>query len=401
MELFLQTFLIYKNTTPLNSSKIWLSTPHMGNNELKYIHIAFADNWVAPLGPHVNEFERRLAQYCHTKNAVALSSGTAAIHLALILLGAGRNDLILCQSNTFSATANPIVYQGATPVFIDSEKDTWNMCPESLEKAILDLDKNGKLPLVKAIMPVHLYGMAAQMKDIMAISQKYNIPVVEDAAEALGSTYLGEPCGSFGYFGVLSFNGNKIITTSGGGALLTNDSLHAKEATNLSQQARDEAPHYQHSKIGYNYRLSNIAASIGMGQMEVLSERVAKRRDNFARYQNWFQKKNEQGFNIQFQEEGPDYFSNRWLSCILIDPLTNNGLTREKIRLAMLEDNIESRPLWKPMHLQPIFSDAPYYGEQVAEKLFEEGLCLPSGSKLTEEEFERIFNKLEAIFSNP
>ncbi len=373
----------------------------MGENELQYIQSAFRDNWVAPLGPHVNEFEKRLATWCHTKFAVVLSSGTAAIHLALIMLGVKRDDLVLCQSNTFSATANPIVYQGAIPVFIDSEPDTWNMCPDRLEEAILDLEKKGKRHLIKAIMPVHLYGMAAKMQEIMAISEKYGIPVVEDAAEALGSTYLEKPCGSFGLFGILSFNGNKIITTSGGGALLTNDAAHAKEIINLSQQARDEAPHYQHSKIGYNYRLSNISAGIGMGQMEVLPQRVAKRRDNFSRYQAWFQQKNKEGFHIQFQEEGEGYFSNRWLSGILVDPALNHGLTREKIRLAMLEDNIESRPLWKPMHMQPVFSDAPYYGAQVAEKLFDDGLCLPSGSKLSEEEFERIFTKLEYIFSNP
>ncbi len=371
----------------------------MGENELTYIHSAFAENWVAPLGPHVNELEKRLSSFTQTQYAVVLSSGTAAIHLALILLGVNHGDIVLCQSNTFSATANPIVYQGAHPVFIDSEPQTWNMCPNSLREAIESLAKAGKLERIKAIMPVHLYGMAAQMSAIMEIANQYSIPIIEDAAEALGSTYKGQPCGSFGRLGVLSFNGNKIITTSGGGALLSNDAQYAKAAMHLSQQARDEAPHYEHTKIGYNYRMSNISAGIGLGQMEVLPERIAKRRSNFDRYKAWFTQKNSEGYNIKFQEESDDFFSNRWLSCILVDPATNHGLTRETIRLGLLEDNIEARPLWKPMHMQPIFKDAAYYGNQVAEKLFEDGLCLPSGSKLTEAEFERIFTKLEAIFS--
>lgn len=383
----------------MTPSKIWLSTPHMGENELEYIHQAFRDNWVAPLGPHVNEFEKRLKTYNQMPYAVSLSSGTAALHLALINIGVGPGDLVLCQSKTFSASANPIVYQGATPVFIDSEPDSWNMCPDSLETALNDIVAKGWIKKVKAIIPVHLYGMAAQLEPIMALAAKYDIPVIEDAAEALGSTYRGKPCGSFGLMGVLSFNGNKIITTSGGGALLCQEEAHAKATLHLSQQARDEAPHYEHTKIGYNYRMSNICAGIGLGQMEVLPERIQKRRDNFERYRNWFGKLNAQGWDIRFQEEPDDHFSNRWLSCILVNPATNNGLTRETIRLALLEDNIESRPLWKPMHMQPVFADAPYYGGTVAEKLFEEGLCLPSGSKLSEDEFDRIFTKLEEIFN--
>lgn len=370
----------------------------MGGTELDYIHTAFADNWVAPLGPHVTEFEKRLGDYCQMPYAVALGSGTAAIHLGLIALGVGTGDLVICQSKTFSASANPIVYQGATPVFIDSESDTWNMCPVALAEAIADLQAKGQLEKVKAIIPVHLYGMPAKMKEIMAIANQYGIPVLEDAAEALGSTYFGQPCGSFGKIGALSFNGNKIITTSGGGALLTAEKAVADSTVHLSTQARDNAPHYEHTKIGYNYRLSNICAGIGLGQMEVLDERIAKRRSNFERYRGFFTEINKKGFNIRFQEEDVNSFSNRWLSCILLDPAENNGLTRENVRLRLLEDNIEARPLWKPMHLQPVFAGTPYYGGNVAETLFEQGLCLPSGSLLSEDEFERVFAKLGEIF---
>jgi dTDP-4-amino-4,6-dideoxygalactose transaminase len=370
----------------------------MGGNELNYIHTAFADNWVAPLGPHVNEFEKQLASYCKVPHAVALSSGTAAIHLGLIALGVGQGDIVICQSKTFSASANPIVYQGATPVFIDSEPETWNMCPDALAAALKDFDVKGKIGRVKAIIPVHLYGMPANMKAIMAIANQYGVPVLEDAAEALGSTYYGQACGSFGKIAALSFNGNKIITTSGGGALLTGEKQIADDTFNLATQARDSAPHYEHSKIGYNYRLSNICAGIGLGQMEVLHDRIARRRDNFERYRAFFATINDMGYQIRFQEEGENNFSNRWLSCILVDPAYNNGLTREIIRTKLLEDNIEARPLWKPMHLQPVFAGQPYYGGTVAETLFDEGLCLPSGSLLSEDEFERIFRKLGEIF---
>ena len=382
----------------MQSTKIWLSTPHMGGTELDYIHTAFADNWVAPLGPHVNEFEKRMGAFCQMPYAVALSSGTAALHLGLIALGVGPGDFVICQSKTFSASANPIVYQLAIPVFIDSEADTWNMCPDALADALETFEKDGRIARLKAIIPVHLYGMPAKMNAINTIAEKYGIPVLEDAAEALGSTYYGMPCGSLGKLAALSFNGNKIITTSGGGALLTREKEIADSTVNLSTQARDNAPHYEHSKIGYNYRLSNICAGIGLGQMEVLNDRIAARRANFERYRSYFEDSNEKGYQVKFQEEDDNSFSNRWLSCILVDPFENKGLTRETIRLKLMEDNIEARPLWKPMHLQPIFSGCEYFGGNVSEKLFENGLCLPSGSLLNEGEFERIFAKLDEIF---
>lgn len=379
--------------------KIWLSTPHMGPNELSYIHTAFADNWVAPLGPHVNGFEKVLADYHKAPHAVALSSGTAALHMALILLGVSSGDFVFCQSKTFSASANPIVYQGATPVFIDSEADTWNMCPEALSTALADFAHRGLIHKVKAIIPVHLYGMPAHMEAIMALAEKYGVPIVEDAAEALGSTLQGKACGTFGALGILSFNGNKIITTSGGGALLCQSEAHARQATFLSQQARDEAPHYQHSQIGYNYRMSNILAGIGLGQMEVLPERIAQRRANYEMYHGFFTQWNQKGFSIGFQDAPDGYFSNRWLSCIQVDSARNNGLTREAIRLHLLQYNIESRPLWKPMHLQPVFAEAPYFGGTVAEQLFDQGLCLPSGSKLSTGEKDRVLAALDEVLT--
>jgi len=379
-------------------SKIWLSSPHLGSNELQYVNEAFATNWIAPLGPHVHAFELGLQTLTQAKHAAALSSGTSALHLALILLGVKAGDIIFCQSITFSASANPIAYQGAIPVFIDSEIDTWNIDSTLLKSALEEAKQNGKLP--KAIIPVHLYGMPAKMDEILSIAKEYSVPVIEDAAEALGSSIDSKPCGSFGEFGVLSFNGNKIITTSGGGALLSENGEMIEMARFLATQARDSAPHYQHSHIGYNYRMSNVLAGIGRGQLEVLSVRVAARRNNFKRYKQYFSKHNNAGFNIQFQEEPDGYYSNRWLTCILVDPITNKGLTREVIRLAMDEENIESRPLWKPMHQQPVFSSSKSYLNGVSDKLFENGLCLPSGSNLTEEEFERIFNCLDTIFSN-
>ena len=377
--------------------KIWLSSPHIGNNELQYVNEAFVTNWIAPLGPHVNAFENGLQELTQTKHAAALSSGTSAIHLALILLGVKSGDTVFCQSITFSASANPIAYQGAIPVFIDSEKDTWNMDTNLLKTALQEAKQNGKLP--KAIIPVHLYGMPAKMSEIISIANEYGVPVIEDAAEALGANINGKPCGSFGYFGVLSFNGNKIITTSGGGALLSADAEMIEKARFLATQARDAAPHYQHSHIGYNYRMSNVLAGIGRGQLEVLNDRVAARRKNFERYRQYFSKINNQGFEILFQEEPEGYFSNRWLTCIIVDPTNNKGLTREEIRLAMDAENIETRPLWKPMHQQPIFSNYKSYINGVSDKLFENGLCLPSGSNLTEEEFSRIFDCLDTIFS--
>ena len=379
-------------------SKIWLSSPHLGVNEIRYVNDAFVSNWIAPLGPNVNEFEKGLQVQTQTKHAAALSSGTSAIHLALILLGVKSGDTVFCQSITFSASANPIAYQGATPVFIDSEEDTWNMDPILLRIALEEVNQKGKLP--KAIIPVHLYGMPAKMNEIISIANEFGVPVIEDAAEALGANFKGKPCGSFGTFGVLSFNGNKIITTSGGGALLSEDAELIEKARFLSTQARDVAPHYQHSHIGYNYRMSNVLAGIGRGQLEVLNDRVAARRNNFEKYRKYFSKHNNQGFEIQFQEEPEGYFSNRWLTCIVVDPHKNKGLTREMIRLAMDAENIETRPLWKPMHQQPIFANSKCYLNGVSDKLFENGLCLPSGSNLTQEEFSRIFDCLDTIFSN-
>ncbi|MDO4229004.1 MAG: aminotransferase class I/II-fold pyridoxal phosphate-dependent enzyme [Capnocytophaga sp.] len=367
------------------NTKIWLSSPHMGGNELKYIHQAFDQNWVAPLGPNVNGFEDDLEKYLgQNVKVAALSAGTAALHLALVVLGVKAGDEVICQSFTFSASANPIVYQGASPIFVDSEPDTWNICPQALEDAIKDRMAKGKKP--KAIIVVHLYGMPAKMTEIMQIANRYEIPIIEDAAEALGSTYKGQMCGTFGEMSVLSFNGNKIITTSGGGALVCKTSEQKEKVVFLSTQARDNAPHYQHSHIGYNYRMSNITAGIGRGQMEVLNERILQRRQNNAFYQKLF--KNIDGITL-FIEPNTDFYSNHWLSVITIDQ-QKTGFDREQLRLKFLEDNIETRPLWKPMHLQPIFADAPYYGGKVAESLFDSGLCLPSGSNMTDEERERI-----------
>lgn len=366
----------------------------MGGSELKYIHDAFDANWVAPLGPNVNGFEKDIESFLGADVKVAaLSSGTAALHLALIACGVGYGDEVVCQSITFSASANPIAYQGAVPVFVDSECDTWNMCPNHLREAIRDRLSKGKKP--KAIVVVHLYGMPAKMDEILSIAEEFGIPLIEDAAEALGSTYKGRACGTFGRFGILSFNGNKIITTSGGGALVCHSEADKDKAVFLSTQARDDAPHYQHSHIGYNYRMSNICAGIGRGQMEVLVERVAARRAMHDFYVGLL--KGVAGVQV-LSEPSADYFSNHWLSAIVIDPVVL-GKTREDLRLAFLEDNIESRPLWKPMHLQPVFEDTPYYGKSVAETLFNNGLCLPSGSNLTEEEKDRVKRIIAEFFS--
>lgn len=372
-------------------SKIWLSSPHMGGEELNYVQEAYDSNWVAPLGPNVNGFEKDLADYSGAAHVAALSSGSAALHLALILLDVKAGDTVICQSFTFSASANPIAYQCATPVFVDSEADTWNMDPQLLEQAIKDLMQKGKKP--KAIIPVHLYGMPAKMDEIMAIAQRYEIPIIEDAAESLGSHYKGQSTGSFGRMGILSFNGNKIITTSGGGALISNEKALIEKARFLSTQARDDAPHYQHSHIGYNYRMSNIVAGIGRGQMKVLNQRVAKRREINQWYRNLL--KNIDGITFH-TEPSSDYFSNYWLTSIIINP-QKTGITREVLRLSLLEDNIESRPLWKPMHLQPIFKDAPAYTTGISESLFNDGLCLPSGSNMSEEDMERIAESLKKI----
>lgn len=377
-----------------NKTKIWLSSPHMGGTEIKYVNEAFDTNWIAPLGPNVNGFENELANYLKTSHVSALSSGTAALHLALIMLDVKAGDEVICASFTFSASANPIVYQGATPVFIDSEKDTWNMDPQLLEEAIKDRLAKGKKP--KAIVVVHLYGMPAKMDEIMEIANRYQIPIIEDAAEALGSKYKGKACGTFGLMSILSFNGNKIITTSGGGALVSESKELIDKSRFLATQARDNAPHYQHSEIGYNYRMSNIVAGIGRGQLEVIDKRVQQRRDMNNFYHKLLDK--QEGVSI-LQEPNSDFFSNHWLSSICISPKKTNGITNETLRFAMEAENIECRPLWKPMHLQPVFANAPAYVNGTSEYLFEHGLCLPSGSNLIEIEKERIAGVLRIIFN--
>jgi dTDP-4-amino-4,6-dideoxygalactose transaminase len=377
----------------MTKPKIWLSSPHMCGKEFEYVKDAFDTNWIAPLGPHVDGFEKDLCDFTKSENAAALSSGTAAIHLALILLDVKAGDEVICQSFTFSASANPIVYQGAIPIFIDSEEETWNMCPIQLRNAIEDRISKGKKP--KAIIPVHLYGMPAKMSEINAIANEFGIPIIEDAAEGLGSKINEKACGTFGNLGVLSFNGNKIITTSGGGALISNNEEYIKKARFLATQARDAAPHYQHSQIGYNYRMSNVCAAIGRGQMTVLQDRINQRRLNFELYE-----KHLGGISgITFLKEPLGYYSNRWLSTILVDPSKTNGITREDIRLALEKENIESRPLWKPMHMQPIFEQYPYYGTNVSEKLFDQGLCLPSGSNLSSTEHQLVVKIIRNILS--
>ncbi len=375
-----------------SNQRIWLSSPHTSGRELKYLQQALDSNLIAPLGPNVNEFEKEIADYVGMKHASALSAGTAAIHLALILAGVEAGDEVIASSFTFSATVNPIKYVNAIPILVDSESDTWNMSPVELERAIQDRISKGKKP--KAIIVVHLYGMPAMMDEIMKIASKYEIPLIEDAAEALGSQYKGKRLGSFGLMNILSFNGNKIITTSGGGALLSDNDELINKSRFLATQARDQAPHYQHSTIGYNYRMSNIVAAIGRGQMEVLPQRIDKRRENF-----FFYKKQLAEYpGLSFQEEpNEDYFSNHWLTAVLIDPEKCGGKTREDLRLYLESKNIESRPLWKPMHLQPVFADCPAYVNGVSDKLFENGLCLPSSSNITDEERERVVASIKEI----
>lgn len=374
--------------------RIYLSSPHMSGNEQKFIQEAFDTNWVAPLGPNVDGFEQDLTNYLQIKDVAALSAGTAALHLALIILGIKQADEVIVSSFTFSASANPIVYQGATPIFVDSEPNSWNMCPEMLLKAIEDRISKGKKP--KAIIIVHLYGMPAQIDQIMEIANKFEIPVIEDAAEALGSKFDNKYCGTFGKMGILSFNGNKIITTSGGGALVSNNSDFIKKARFLATQARDNAPHYQHSNIGYNYRMSNIVAGIGRGQMTVLNQRIEQRRQNFFFYKEIF--KNYEGIEF-LNEPNKRFFSNYWLTTINIDS-KKAGFSREDLRLAFEAENIECRPLWKPMHLQPIFENCPAYVNGVSENLFDNGLCVPSGSNLTNEEKERITEVIRKFIPN-
>ena len=377
-------------------SRIWLSLAHMSGREQEFIQEAFDTNWVVPLGPNVNAFEKSLRDFLigdgglqienEGMRIVALSAGTAALHLGLILLGVQPGDEVICQSFTFAASANPIAYLEATPVFVDSEKETWNMDPVLLEEAIKDrLEKTGKLP--KAIIPVHLYGMPGKMDEVMEGANCYGSPVLEDSAEALGSEYKGRKCGTFGEYGVLSFNGNKMITTSGGGALICPNEEKAKRALFYATQAREQAPHYQHEKIGYNYRMSNICAGIGRGQMFVLDEHVTRRRAIHDLYVKLLA--GVKGVKVMCQPEGEGFNSNYWLTCITVEP-EEAGFTREDVRLALDEENIESRPLWKPMHLQPVFKDAPYYGNGTSERLFEIGLCLPSGPTLTDEDVERV-----------
>lgn len=369
----------------MNKEKIWLSSPHMGGSEQKYIKEAFDTNWVAPLGPNVSGFESDLEAYLNRNSFVgALSSGTAAIHLGLVLLGVTAGDEVICQSMTFSASANPILYQGAIPVFVDSEPETWNICPKALEEAIVDRIAKGKKP--KAIIAVHLYGMPFKVDEITAIAKKYEIPLLEDSAEALGSSYKGHKCGTFGDIGVLSFNGNKIITTSGGGAIVVKSKELKDRAVFFATQSRDNAPHYQHSEIGYNYRMSNICAGIGRGQMEILDSHVQLRRKANDFYKDFFVQI--QGVSV-LTEPTNEWFSNHWLSAIVIDEKVV-GKSREELRLAFEKENIESRPLWKPMHLQPVFEKYPYYGTNVSETLFQNGLCLPSGSNLSAEDFDRL-----------
>jgi len=373
---------------------IWLSSPHMSGYEMKFIEEAFKKNQVFPLGPNVKGLEDDIRKFTGTLACSCLASGTSAIHLALIILGVGQGDDVICSSFTFSASANPIVYQKATPVFIDSESDSWNMSPTLLEAAILDRISLGKRP--KAIISVHLYGMPVRMDRIMEIANRYSIPVIEDAAEALGSKFKGKPCGTYGEIGILSFNGNKIITTSGGGALISDNPENCRMATFLATQARDAAPHYQHSNIGFNYRMSNISAGIGRGQMEVLKSRIEKRRENFF----YYKEKLKSIKGIKFLDEpSVDFYSNHWLTTILIDPELTGGINREDLRLNLEKNNIESRPLWKPMHLQPIFKGCPAYIDGTSEHLFNIGLCLPSSSNITDLERERVVNEIKKLIS--
>jgi dTDP-4-amino-4,6-dideoxygalactose transaminase len=379
----------------MNKSKIWLSSPHMGGNEHKYVQEAFDANWVAPLGPSIAGFQQDLKHYlAQDIHVAALSSGTAALHLGLVLLGIKQGDEVICQSMTFAASANPILYLGATPVFIDSESDTWNLCPIALEQAIVDRISKGNKP--KAIIAVHLYGTPYKTIEIRAIADKYEIPILEDSAEALGSSFKGQKCGTFGDIGVLSFNGNKIITTSGGGAIVVKTKEIKEKAIFYATQSREDAPHYEHKEIGYNYRMSNICASIGRGQMEVLDKHINLRIDMHTFYIELF--KDIEGVSV-FSVPNEDYFSNYWLTTIVLDSNKTNGIKSDDLRLALEVENIDCRPLWKPMHLQPVFKKYPYYGTQVSETLFENGLCLPSGSNLTDPERKRIREVVSNIFN--
>ena len=373
--------------------RILLSYVHMGGTERDWVEKAFESEWIVPLGPNVDEFEHRLEKYLGAPNVVALSAGTAAIHLALVALGVGSGDEVICQSFTFAASANPIKYQGADPVFVDSEPDTWNMSPDALEEAIIDRKKQtGHYP--KAIIPVYLYGMPAKMDEIRAIANKYGIPIVEDSAEALGSEYKGKKCGTLGNYGCLSFNGNKIITTSGGGALVCRSKEEADRVKFYATQAREQRPYYYHETIGYNYRLSNVSAGLGCGQMDVLQPHVELRRAIHDFYTKELAEID--GLSVQ-QNPSTDFNSNFWLSTVLIDPKT--GKDPESLRQFMLDAGVETRRLWRPMHMQPVFADAPYYGGTTCETLFDRGLCLPSGSGLKEEELRYVADKIKEFFN--
>ena len=372
------------------NKKIWLSPPHIGGRERELVKEAFDANWIAPVGPHISNFEQELSKLSQNFNITALSSGTAAIHLALILAGVQKDDNVICSSFTFSASLNTIKYLGANPIFIDSEKESWNMCPELLTKAIKDGIKNNKKP--KAIILVHLYGMPAKLDELIGVASSFEIPLIEDAAEALGSKYKNQQLGTFADFGIYSFNGNKIITTSGGGALVCKNKKLIEKAKFLATQARDVAVHYEHSEVGYNYRMSNVCAAIGVGQLEVLTERVTRKREIFNFYKNELSMIKE----ITFLEELEPSFSNYWLTTILL--YKNSTIDREQLRLHLEKDNIESRPLWKPMHLQPVFKDCKSYVNGISEDLFNRGLCLPSGTNMTTEDLKRIVKKVKELY---
>lgn len=371
--------------------RIWLSPPHLSGREIELVRDAFESNWIAPLGPHVDAFEAELAKTVSVRNAAALSSGTAALHLALRLLGVSSGDHVLCSTLTFAASAFAIDYVGARPVFVDCEARSWNVDPERLSQAIDELSRCGRPPT--AAILVDLYGQSVDWNPIQEVCKEHGVPIIEDAAEALGATYLGRPVGGFGKLGVFSFNGNKIITTSGGGMLVSDDEELIEKARFLATQARDPAPHYQHSEIGFNYRMSNLLAAVGRGQLQTLSDRVATRRRIFNRYVS--------GLGdlpgVKFMPEIRNGFSTRWLTCLTIEPEESN-VSRDDVRLALENKNIESRPIWKPMHLQPVFSREKRFGGRVSEGLFETGLCLPSGSNLTDHDLTRVIDEVRAVF---
>jgi dTDP-4-amino-4,6-dideoxygalactose transaminase len=378
--------------------RIYLSPPHLSGREQSYVSETLSSNWVAPVGPQLDLWEDELSKGTGIKGVCLVSSGTAAIHLSLRMAGVGKGDMVLIQSNTHIGSVNPIFYQGAEPIFIDSEERGWNMCPQALEKALKILTDDGSINRVKAIMVVHLYGMPAELNDIKQIADRYGVMLLEDAAESLGSTYNGKFTGGIGEMGIFSFNGNKIITCGGGGALVSKNTAHTEKALFLATQAKEDTPFFEHKQVGYNYRLSNVLAGVGRAQFKVLKERVAKRRSNFERYRDYFSALNQRGYSIKFQEESQESCSNRWLTCILVDPDTNKGIAKEHILRALDESDIEGRYLWKPMHLQPVFKSTRYFGGNVSQRLFETGLCLPSGSALSEQDFERIFSSLDTVF---